>query len=72
MLTWADRIEARFHAAQAQMSKLAPALHARAFRSRLVPQDPTDEPAEKLLERSRQKGPRIAQITRMKKGQENP
>ena len=46
----ADQIEARFHAALAQVAKLAPSLPAKAFRGQLVPQDPT-EPAEKLLER---------------------
>ena len=47
----ADQIEARFQAAQTQVAKLTPSLLARAFRGQLVPQDPTDEPAEKLLER---------------------
>ena len=47
----ADQIEARFQKAQAQVDKLTPSLLARAFRGHLVPQDPTDEPAEKLLER---------------------
>jgi len=49
----ADPIVARFHAAQAQVSKLTPSLLARAFRGQLVPQDPADEPAEKLLEQIR-------------------
>ena len=38
---------------RAQVDKLTPSLLARAFRGQLVPQDPTDEPAEKLLERIR-------------------
>jgi type I restriction enzyme, S subunit len=50
----ADQIEKRFQKAQAQVDKLTPSLLARAFRGRLVSQDPTDEPAEKLLERIRQ------------------
>jgi type I restriction enzyme S subunit len=49
----ADQIEARFEKAQAQVAKLTPSLLARAFAGQLVPQDPTDEPAEKLLERLR-------------------
>ena len=49
----ADQIEARFKKAQAQVDKLTPSLLARAFRGELVPQDPTDEPTEKLLERIR-------------------
>ena len=47
----ADEIEARFTKAKAQVDKLTPSLLARAFSGRLVPQDPADEPAEKLLER---------------------
>ena len=49
----ADQIEARFTKAKAQVDKLTPSLLARAFRGQLVPQDPTDEPAEKLLARIR-------------------
>lgn len=52
----ADQIEARFTQARAQVDKLTPSLLARAFRGQLVPQDPTDEPAEKLLERIRRNG----------------
>jgi type I restriction enzyme, S subunit len=51
----ADQIEARFKKAQAQVEKLTPSLLTRAFRGELVPQDRTDEPAEKLLERIRKK-----------------
>ncbi len=47
----ADQIVARFTEARAQVAKLTPSLLAKAFRGQLVPQDPTDEPAEKLLER---------------------
>ena len=47
----ADQIEARFAQARAQVDQLTPSLLARAFRGQLVPQDPRDEPAEKLLER---------------------
>ena len=37
--------------ARGQVDKLTPSLLARAFAGKLVPQDPADEPAEKLLER---------------------
>ena len=53
----ADQIESRFTQARAQVDKLTPSLLAKAFRGQLVPQDPNDEPAEKLLERN--KGKRI-------------
>ncbi len=41
----ADRLEARFAQARAQVDRLAPALLAKAFRGELVPQDPRDPPA---------------------------
>lgn len=47
----AERLEARYQAARAQVDQLTPSLLAKAFRGELVPQDPNDEPAEKLLER---------------------
>ena len=47
----ADQIEARFAQVRLQVDQLTPSLLARAFRGHLVLQDPTDEPAEKLLER---------------------
>jgi type I restriction enzyme S subunit len=56
MFALADQIEVRFQKAQAQVDKLTPSLLAKAFRGQLVPQDPCDEPAEKLLERIKAKG----------------
>lgn len=47
----ADQIEARYAKAKAQIDKLAQSILAKAFRGELVPQDPTDEPAEELLRR---------------------
>ncbi len=49
----ADQLELRLAKARGQVDKLTPSLLARAFAGQLVPQDPTDEPAEKLLERIR-------------------
>jgi type I restriction enzyme S subunit len=49
----ADQLEARLSAAQRQVGALTPSLLARAFSGQLVPQNPTDEPAQKLLERIR-------------------
>ena len=51
LFAYADRIEARYHAARAQVEKLTPAILAKAFRGELAPQDPNDEPASVLLER---------------------
>ena len=41
----------RYKKAKAYVDKLTQSILAKAFRGELVPQDPNDEPAEKLLER---------------------
>ncbi len=48
---FADSIEAQVDKARARVDKLTQSLLAKAFRGELVPQDPNDEPADKLLER---------------------
>lgn len=53
----ADTVQAQYDTAKARFEKLTPALLAKAFRGELVPQDPSDEPAEKLLERLRASQP---------------
>jgi len=53
LFTYADRFEAYYATARAQVDRLTPALLAKAFRGELVPQDPNDEPASVLLERIR-------------------
>lgn len=50
----ADEIEERYKKANAYVDKLTQSILAKAFRGELVPQDPNDEPAEKLLERIRE------------------
>jgi len=50
----ADQLEVRLAKARGQVDALTPSLLARAFAGKLVPQDPNDEPAEKLLERIKQ------------------
>ena len=47
----ADQLEQRLAQARKKVDKLTPSLLARAFAGKLVPQDPADEPAEKLLTR---------------------
>jgi len=49
----ADQLEKRLAKARGQVDKLTPSLLARAFAGKLVPQDPTDEPASALLARIR-------------------
>jgi type I restriction enzyme S subunit len=51
LFAMADRIEARLATAQKTVERLTPATLAKAFRGELVPQDPSDEPASRLLER---------------------
>jgi type I restriction enzyme S subunit len=51
----ADKLEARLATAQRQVDRLTPSILARAFAGRLVPQNPADEPAERLLERLKAK-----------------
>ena len=46
-----DQLELRLAQARRHADKLTPSLLARAFAGKLVPQNPSDEPAEKLLER---------------------
>ncbi|MFZ1546010.1 MAG: restriction endonuclease subunit S [Candidatus Nitrotoga sp.] len=53
LFAFADRLDARYQAARAQVEKLTPATLAKAFRGELVPQDPNDESASVLLERIR-------------------
>ncbi|ELA9722130.1 restriction endonuclease subunit S [Vibrio parahaemolyticus] len=48
---FADTIEAQVKKAQQRVDNLTQSILAKAFRGELVPQDPNDEPADKLLER---------------------
>jgi type I restriction enzyme S subunit len=62
----ADQLEERLAKARGQAEKLTPFLLARAFADQLVPQNPSDEPAEKLLERhmNNQKPQRVSKTTK--------
>ncbi|WP_365742970.1 restriction endonuclease subunit S [Nostoc sp. JL33] len=53
LFAYADRVETHYKAAHTQVDRLIPTLLAKAFRGKLVPQDPNDEPASALLERIR-------------------
>jgi type I restriction enzyme, S subunit len=52
-----DRIEKQFADAMEHVHKLPPSILAKAFRGELAPQDPNDEPVERLLERVKQSSP---------------
>lgn len=51
LLSLADQLENHYESAKKSVDTLTPSILAKAFRGELVPQDPNDEPAEKLLER---------------------
>ncbi|KAA0246415.1 MAG: hypothetical protein EDM72_05360 [Chlorobiota bacterium] len=51
LLKKADEIEERYKKAKAFVDKLTQSILAKAFRGELVPQDPNDPPASKLLEK---------------------
>lgn len=63
---WLDRMATDHAAAARLLPKLDAAILAKAFRGKLVPQDPNDEPAAKLLERI--KAEREAEGTKPKSG----
>ncbi|MPM66138.1 Type-1 restriction enzyme EcoKI specificity protein [bioreactor metagenome] len=50
----ADKVEEHYQKARARVDALSQSVLAKAFRGELVPQDPDDEPAEKLLQRIRE------------------
>ena len=51
LFSLADVVEKQYQAAISRLDKLTQSILAKAFRGELVPQDPNDESAEKLLER---------------------
>lgn len=53
LLALAEKLQRRYQAASSRVDQLTPSVLAKAFRGELVPQDPNDEPAERLLERIR-------------------
>jgi type I restriction enzyme, S subunit len=60
----ADQLEVRLEKARSRVSGITPPLLARAVAGKLVPQNPADEPAEKLLERLRAKAKSASPPTR--------
>lgn len=67
---WLNRVAADHAAAERLLPKLDAAILAKAFRGELVPQDPEDEPAAKLLARikaEREATPKEARVKRPRK-----
>lgn len=67
LFTLVDQIEARYANAARQVEKLTQSILAKAFRGELVPQDPNDEPASKLLHRIKQQRENAVPTTVVKK-----
>jgi type I restriction enzyme S subunit len=60
----ADALYRKYRASSERISNITPSLLAKAFRGKLVPQDPNDEPAGEMLERIRAIEPANASIKR--------
>lgn len=63
----ADEVEKTVENALKQARRLRQSILKRAFEGKLVPQDPNDEPAEKLLERIRAEKAKMAETKKMRK-----
>ena len=59
LFSFADKLEAHHKKAKEKLDKLSQSVLAKAFQGKLVPQDPSDEPAEKLLERIKEEKTRL-------------
>lgn len=68
----ADRIEARFRKAKAQVDKLTESILTKAFRGELIPQDPNDEPASELLNRIKVQKGENQKVRKNRKRNNNP
>jgi len=67
----ADRIEERYNKARTYTDKLTQSILAKAFRGKLVPQDPTDEPASELLKRIKEEKTKIETKAKTKRGRKS-
>ena len=67
LFTFADKLQLRYKKAKEYIVKLPQSVLAKAFRGELVPQDPNDEPAEKLLERIKEEKARLEAEMKVKK-----
>ena len=69
LFTQADTVEKQYQQAIKRIDKLTQSLLAKAFSGELVPQDPNDEPADKLLARiqaEREKHKPVAKVRKKK------
>jgi type I restriction enzyme S subunit len=68
LFAMADRLDRRVSSAQAIVEQTTPSALAKAFRGELVPQDPYDEPASKLLARLRNRPTSAGNTGKLKRG----
>lgn len=66
----ADKLEAHYNKAKDKLNRLPKSVLAQAFRGEMVTQDPSDEPAEKLLKRIKEEKTRLE--IELKKMRRNP
>jgi hypothetical protein len=59
LFAFAYKVETHYRKAKVKIDRLSQSVLDRAFRGELVPQDPDDEPAEKLLERIKEEKVRL-------------
>ncbi|MFQ5786406.1 MAG: restriction endonuclease subunit S [Thermodesulfobacteriota bacterium] len=68
LFTFADKLEEHYQKAKEKVDKFPQSVLSKAFRGELVPQDPNDEPAEKLLERIKEEKAKMeAELKKTKK-----
>jgi type I restriction enzyme S subunit len=68
LFSLADKLESHYQKAKSRTDKLSQSVLAKAFRGELVPQDPNDEPAEKLLARILEEKKKLASGVSRKRG----
>ncbi len=64
LFSLADHVEKQYQKAKTQVDRLTQSILAKAFRGELVPQDPNDEPAEKLLQRIKAEKDKLKKVTK--------
>ncbi len=67
LFTLADKVEKQYQQARLRTDKLTQSLLAKAFKGELVPQDPNDEPAEKLLSRIQAEKEKLKPVKKSRK-----
>jgi len=67
LFTLADKVEKQYQQARQRTDKLTQSLLAKAFKGELVPQDPNDEPAEKLLARIQAEREKLEPVKKVRK-----